>query len=161
MRPVIVALLLLAAACQSASSAGGRFLFNAEADGVALGGHDPVSYFPEGGGAPLRGRPELAVTHEGVTWRFAREAHRELFRADPDRYTPAYGGWCAWAMARNGELVGIDPRSYLIEDGRLLLFYDGLFADTRARWRAASSTALRAEADRHWDARRREASAAR
>ena len=58
----------------------------------------------------------------------------------------------------NGDRVGIDPRSFLIEDGKLLLFYDGLFADTRASWREANSPTLGDEADSHWATIVREAS---
>jgi hypothetical protein len=100
---------------------------------LALGGFDPVAYFPEGGGKPAAGLAKLAAVHGGLTYRFASEAHRRLFLADPWTYEPAYGGWCAYAMAE-GEKVEVDPESFRVLDGRLFVFYDGLFADTRKSW---------------------------
>lgn len=82
--------------------------------GLALQGYDPVAYFPEGGGEPKPGKAGLTVTRHGVTYRFASEAHRELFLENPARYEPAFGGWCAYAMAE-GDKVEIDPTSFLIE----------------------------------------------
>jgi len=117
---------------------------NAGGDGVAIHGYDPVAYHVDG--AAVRGDPAIAAEHAGATWRFASEANREKFRAGPERYAPAYGGWCAWAMA-DGEFVDVDPASFLIEDGRLLLFYDGIWGDTRAMWREEPKPA---QADAAW-----------
>jgi YHS domain-containing protein len=100
---------------------------------LALEGYDPVAYFPEGGGAPLPGDAKLTAELDGAKYRFASEAHRAWFLAEPARYRPKYGGWCAYAMV-DGDDVEVDPKSFLIEHGRLLLFYKGLFADTRAKW---------------------------
>ncbi len=109
--------------------------------GLALDGHDPVAYFADGGGRAVPGDKRITRTFKGATYRFASEAHAQAFMADPARYEPAFGGWCAWAMAESGERVSVDPRSFLIREGRLLLFYDGLFADTRARWTEKESAA--------------------
>jgi len=147
---------MLPSACRSGGGHGDEQLVNVDRSGLALQGYDPVAYFPEGSNVPQRGRVELAIKHEGATYRFANPENLARFAADPERYVPAYGGWCAWAMV-NGERVSINPRSFLIEDGRLLLFYDSLFADTRARWREANSPALGAEADSHWTVIVREA----
>ncbi|MFG0258039.1 MAG: YHS domain-containing (seleno)protein [Phycisphaerales bacterium JB043] len=101
--------------------------------GLAIEGYDPVAYFPEGGGVPRKGDKNIAYTLEGVTYRFASASHRELFVANPRRYEPAYGGWCAWAM-KDGDKTKINPKSFLVVQDRLFLFYDGLFGDTRMRW---------------------------
>ena len=125
---------------------------NVGAGGLALGGYDPVTYFAEGGADPQAGSTAIETTLAGVTYRFVSEANRERFRAEPERFLPAYGGWCAWAMA-DGDKVAIDPESFLIEDGRLLLFYDGFWGDTRAQWLdAGGSTALAPRADEAWSA---------
>jgi len=143
---LVAAACLLAAACHSTPA---PLADNLDASGLALEGRDPVSYFPEGGGEPLPGDPELRARHHGATYWFASEANRERFVADPGRYAPAYGGWCAWAM-RDGERVEVDPESFLVQDGRLLLFYTSFFADTRARWLEAEAANLRA-ADAAWE----------
>lgn len=86
--------------------------------GLALGGYDPIAYFTEG--APRRGSADLALSRDGVEWRFASPANRDAFAADPHRYAPQYGGWCAWAAAE-GYLAPIDPRAWRIVEGRLYL----------------------------------------
>jgi YHS domain-containing protein len=118
---------------------------------LALEGYDPVAYFPEGGGKALEGRKTITLEHEGALYRFASEANRERFRERPDRYEPAYGGWCAWAMAQEeGEKVEVDPRSFLVTGDRLFVFYDGFFADTRKSWLKKDPVALETRADKNW-----------
>ncbi|MEL6431402.1 MAG: YHS domain-containing (seleno)protein [Planctomycetota bacterium] len=119
-------------------------------EGIALRGYDPVAYFTDGG--PRRGEPGLRATHDGATYLFASAENRDAFLADPERYAPAFGGWCAWALADGeGSLVKIDPKSYLIQDERLFLFFDGFLADTRAWWLERNVDELGESADRNWE----------
>jgi len=119
-------------------------------DGLALMGYDPVGYFQEGGGKPIKGSDTITYRYRGVLYRFASNANKELFVAAPTKYEPAYGGYCAYGMAK-GDKVEIDPRSFLIENGKLLLFYDGFLADTRAKWRDEDGkTKLEPKATRYW-----------
>ena len=77
-------------------------------------------------------------------------ANRDLFAADPDRYRPAYGGWCAWAMADGGKTQP-DPQNFIVtEDGRLFLFFKNFFVDTKAKWQKGDAVALEKGADRNW-----------
>jgi hypothetical protein len=124
--------------------------FNLDEHELALQGYDPVAYFPEGGGKPRKGLETLSSTHEGVVYRFASEENRKLFLASPAKYEPQYGGWCAYAMA-GGEKVSIDPRSFLVTDGKLYLFFKAWYADTRAKW-LKDEPKLRARADQAWKA---------
>jgi hypothetical protein len=96
---------------------------------VAIHGYDPVAYFVEGG--PRKGRSELAVERNGARWLFWSVANRARFEADPERYLPAYGGYCAYGVAQ-GYLVKIDPEAWTIVDGRLYLNYDRSISET---WR--------------------------
>jgi len=89
-------------------------------DGVAIDGTDPVAYFTEG--RPVAGRAEHALMWRGAEWRFASEANRAAFEADPERYAPQYGGWCAWAVAE-GYTASTVPEAWAIVDGRLYLNY--------------------------------------
>ncbi len=107
--------------------------WNLGKDQLAIEGFDPVSYFPEGGGSPVKGDPKLESVLDGARYRFASAAHQKWFLAEPARYRPKYGGWCAYAMV-DGDDVEVDPKSFLIEHSRLLLFYKGFLADTRAKW---------------------------
>ena len=84
----------------------------------AIKGHDPVAYFTQGGPAKGRG----AHSHEwmGATWYFANAENRELFAADPDKYAPQYGGYCAYAVSQ-GYTAAIDPDAWKIVDDKLYL----------------------------------------
>ncbi len=121
--------------------------YNLAKDGLALEGRDPVSYFAEGASEPLKGDEALTAAHAGVTYRFANEENRRRFLASPERYEPAYGGWCAYAMAQ-GKKVEVDIDSFRVEEGRLLLFYKGFLNDTRKKW--AKEGDLAPKADEHW-----------
>jgi YHS domain-containing protein len=100
---------------------------------VALQGYDPVSYFTEG--RPEKGSAEFSAAFEDATYWFKNAEHRALFVADPDRYAPQFGGWCAMSLAR-GEVVEPDPESWAIAEGKLYVFGQkigpALFAEHRA-----------------------------
>jgi YHS domain-containing protein len=87
-------------------------------DGLALGGTDPVAYISDG--APVRGEARFATDWMGARWTFASAANRDAFAADPERYAPAFGGYCAFAASR-GYLAPTIPEAWSIQDGRLYL----------------------------------------
>lgn len=89
--------------------------------GVAIKGYDPVAYFVAGG--PRKGKKEFSVTHAGAEWRFESAENKAAFEADPAKYVPAYGGFCAYGVAQ-GYLVKIEPDAWAIRDGKLYLNYD-------------------------------------
>lgn len=100
--------------------------FNAFADAitnslVAVQGYDVVSYFKDK--KPVPGNGNHVAEYEGVTYQFASEKHKEVFLADPEKYIPQYGGWCAFGVAVGKKLVG-DPNVWKIVDGRLYLNLD-------------------------------------
>lgn len=114
--------------------------------GIAVGGYDPVSYFK---GTPVEGSDKWRLTHRGVVYLFSSRENLDSFRAKPEKYEPAYGGWCAYAMGENGEKVKIDPETYKIIDGKLYLFYNFWGNNTRRSWDKDESH-LKAAADRNW-----------
>ena len=59
---------------------------------VAIEGYDPVSYFE---GKPLAGDPEIKLVYKNITYQFASTSNLAKFKLDPEKYEPAYGGWCA------------------------------------------------------------------
>jgi YHS domain-containing protein len=143
MKPALLTLLLLATACAGTrpdpvdsatplTPATREYLL--DPGSLAVLGYDVVSYFPEGGGAPVPGSREHAVDRDGVVYLFASAANRARFLADPGRYQPAYGGWCAHAMADGGRKVVIDPTNYLLTRERLFLFYKSFWADAVPNW---------------------------
>lgn len=98
---------------------------------LAIGGYDPVSYFMEE--SPVKGSKEHSAIYRGILYLFSSGENKNIFLKDPERYEPAYGGWCAWAML-DSQRTKPNPKSIKIVNGRLLLFYDGLFGDTLALW---------------------------
>jgi YHS domain-containing protein len=59
--------------------------------GLAIKGYDPVAYFTLG--KPVEGKKEFEYKWQGAKWRFANEDHLNLFRSDPEKYAPQYGGY--------------------------------------------------------------------
>jgi YHS domain-containing protein len=110
----VVAMLVAAVSVASADPV------NRSRAGLALGGYDPVAYFSDG--RAVVGSAAFAHVHEGTTYHFASAAHRDTFAADPVRYLPQYGGFCAWAVSR-GYTAPTDPLAWRIVDGRLFLNY--------------------------------------
>ncbi|WP_297771931.1 YHS domain-containing (seleno)protein [uncultured Roseovarius sp.] len=98
-------------------------------DGVAIRGTDPVAYFKDG--MPVQGAPEHALEWNGATWHFASAENRAAFEADPERYAPQYGGFCAWAVAEKGKLYSTQPENWAIVDDKLYLNFND---DIETRW---------------------------
>lgn len=85
---------------------------------LAMHGYDPVAYFTDG--APALGSDRITVIHEGAAYRFANARHAELFKANPARYTPRFGGYCAFGASVGKKFDG-DPRLWTVHDGKLYL----------------------------------------
>ncbi len=99
-----------------------------ERAGAAIEGVDPVAYFAEG--RPVKGDRAFEHAWMGATWRFASQANRDAFAADPARFAPQYGGYCAWAVSQ-GYTATIDPEAWRIVDGKLYLNYS---KGVQAKW---------------------------
>jgi YHS domain-containing protein len=110
------AALLLAMAIAAPAAAAATWQGVAEGEPV-LSGYDPVAYFV---GTPLPGVANLTYQWQGATFRFSSNETRNAFVADPARYAPQFGGWCAWA-ASQGRLAKPDPTIWRIVDGKLYL----------------------------------------
>ena len=91
----------------------------AEEAPLAIKGYDAVAYFTDG--KPLRGRPEHEYQWDEHRYRFASAEHRDLFKADPVRYAPQFGNYCAMSLAQS-EIVEANPENWLISDGKLYIF---------------------------------------
>jgi len=127
-RHVVLLAALVLAVAQDATPAGAVEPVWSNWRGLAIAGYDPVAYFTDG--KAVAGSSELTTEWHGATWRFASAAHREQFVADPERFAPQYGGYCAWAVAQ-GYTAGIDPEAWRIVGGRLYLNYS---KDVQAKW---------------------------
>jgi YHS domain-containing protein len=91
---------------------------NVNASGVALAGYDPVAYFVDG--KPVKGTEQFAAKHDGATYYFASSKNRDAFTAQPDKFAPQYGGFCAYGAAKGGKYE-TDPTAFSVVDGKLYL----------------------------------------
>lgn len=122
---ILAAALLLGGCAPMFTQSPGQGLspVNAVAEGedrhLMLFGHDVVSYFTAG--RHELGSPAHKSVYEGVTFRFASAEHKRLFDAEPAKYLPQFGGYCA-----NGIVYGIpwggNADTWRILDGKLYIF---------------------------------------
>ena len=113
---------------------------------IAIEGYDPVSYFDD---TPTEGKEDLKFSLKGVTYLFANTTNLNKFKTSPEKYEPAYGGWCAFAMGETGEKVKIDPETFKILDGKLYLFYNFWGNNTLADWNK-NEKPLKSKGDQNW-----------
>lgn len=140
MRKVMTAAFCIALAAGAAQA---KELLNLDKTGLALQGYDPVAFFADG--KAVKGRPDISAVHEGARYLFASTAHKDEFVQNPGHYTPAYGGFCAYAVSQ-GHTASVEIDTWQIFQGRLMLNYSqkvkGLFD--------ADRTGYTAKADVNW-----------
>ena len=102
---------------------------NVDAQGVALHGHDAVSYFTDG--KAVLGAAQFEHQWHGARWRFSSAANRDAFAKAPEKYAPQFGGYCAWAVSRN-YTADIDPNAFAVVNGKLYVNYS---TAVQVRWR--------------------------
>ena len=112
--------------------------------GVAIMGYDPVAYFTDN--RAVKGSEKYSYDWLGTPWHFASREHQEMFAADPIKYAPQYGGYCAAEVVGGSVTVDIDPNAFKIIDGKLYLIYDKPHADDFA----ANARETVASADANW-----------
>lgn len=134
---LFVAPLLIAAAVAAEPT------MNTTSDNVAINGYDTVAYFTDG--EATKGSAEYVAVWQDARWHFASDAHRRLFEADPSRYAPQFGGWCASGVAE-GEYYEINPEAWAIVEGKLYLNYSRRVRD---KWLETASEKI-AKAEHIW-----------
>ncbi|MCH2490357.1 MAG: YHS domain-containing protein [Flavobacteriales bacterium] len=116
-------------------------------NGFMAEGYDVVAYFDN---MAIEGNETFTTTYEGAHYKFSSQSNLDTFLENPEKFVPAYGGFCAYAIADKGKKVGIDPKSFQIKDGNLYLFYDSLFADTKKKWNKKGADIMQQQADENW-----------
>ena len=141
---VCIAFAFLFSAAASAGTA-----INTSAEGVALGGYDPVAYFTKK--AATKGTAQFSHEWAGAKWHFASAEHRELFKAAPEKYAPQYGGHCAYAVGARGSISRKSPTGEYWEayNGKVYLFPD---AKSGSDWYARGQTRMIEWGDEAWPA---------
>ena len=113
----LVATLALAAGIYAAEF-GGKSLVLKTRDGLAIKGYDPVAYFTDN--KAMKGSAKFSSEYDGAKYLFISAEHKALFDGDPEKYAPAYGGYCGYAASIN-RLSPVSPEWFQIEDGKLIL----------------------------------------
>ena len=146
---IVFATLGIAAATGSSETPSKAYLhsYNLPSSGLALEGYCPVAYHVVG--EPVRGKPEFTSIYNDVAYQFVSSEAKQYFDADPEKYLPAYGGWCAFGMAIQDKFP-VDPTAFKIVDGRLMLFLRNRDVDALKLWEQNNEAQQVAKANAHW-----------
>ena len=125
--------------------------YNTDSSNIAVSGYDVVSYFS--GSEPVPGSSKYTSLVEGVTFQFANAKNKKSFDANPEKYKPQYGGWCAFAVAAKNSKVPTNPKTYKITNGKLYLFFNaehkGKILNTKPMWNKKEGEFIK-QADKNW-----------
>jgi len=116
--------------------------------GFVAEGYDVVTYFNN---KAEKGSKKFTVTFEGVKFKFTSAKNVKIFKENPTKYIPQYGGYCAYAIGINGEKVSINPKTFEIRDGKLYLFYNAWGTNTLDLWTKEGAKELQEKADQNWE----------
>ncbi|KAA3611013.1 MAG: YHS domain-containing protein [Calditrichaeota bacterium] len=89
-------------------------------EGLALNGNDPVAYFTEK--SAVKGDAQFTHTWNNAEWHFTSDSTKNMFAANPEKYAPQFGGYCAFAVSK-GFTADSDPATFHIEDNKLYIFH--------------------------------------
>lgn len=112
-------------------------------DGIAINGYDPVAYFTKA--MPVKGDAAFSSDWDGVSVLFSSAENKAMFDADPGKYAPKYGGYCAYAVSK-GATAPTDPEAWTVVDDRLYLNFS---VDVRSIWKQDIPGNI-AKADANW-----------
>lgn len=116
-RSMILAVLVVAVSLSAVDS----FAGGVGNSTTGVQGYDLVSYHTEG--KPVKGNGNNVVVVDDVTYLFASEENKKAFESNPEKYLPAYGGYCAYGVAVGKKFVS-DAEVWKIVDGKLYLNLD-------------------------------------
>jgi len=124
---------------------------NLNDQGVFLDGYDVVAYFNANEAIP--GLAQYSVESHGAQFYFTSDANMQAFKANPAKYMPKYGGFCAFAVANEKGKLKSNPKTFKLYNGELLMFFDDLYEGKRFNtivpWNA-DERALHAKAEENW-----------
>ena len=116
-------------------------------NGYIAEGYDVVSYFMK---SPKKGKNDFTYIYINTKLKFTSQSNLNLFKKNPKKYFPQYGGWCAYAMGAKQQKVTINPKTYEIRNGKLYLFYNSWGTNTLSLWLEENPIELAKKADRNW-----------
>lgn len=116
---------------------------NTDANDLAVGGYDTVAYFTEG--AAVEGSAEYTAEYDHGIYQFSSAENRDLFQADPAKYAPQFGGFCAYGAARS-QKFSVDPTAFKVVEGKLYLNHN---ANVQQTWAENMATEI-ADGHTNW-----------
>ncbi|HAT33037.1 MAG TPA: YHS domain protein [Janthinobacterium sp.] len=136
--------LLLAAVAALVLAAPGAALADTVANSViGARSYDLTTFFSSE--KPAQGTGHHVASHDGVDYLFTSDENKKAFQANPQKYLPAFGGFCACGASIGKKFVA-DPDVYDIVDNKL---YFNLDTKIRAIW-AKDIGANIAKAEANW-----------
>ncbi len=112
-------------------------------DGKAIRGYDPVAFFKQS--MPVKGADSLAYTWKDTQWLFSSKENLESFKANPEQYSPQYGGYCAYGTSA-GHKSPTQTDTWTIVDNKLYFNYNSKVKDMWMK----DQKALIEKADQQW-----------
>lgn len=116
--------------------------------GFIANGYDVVEYFNN---KAVKGNKKFITTFDGVKFKFSSAKNVEIFKSNPAKYIPQYGGYCAYAIGKTGEKISINPKTFEIRNGKLYLFYNAWGTNTLDLWVKEGALELKENADENWE----------
>lgn len=116
--------------------------------GFAANGYDVVAYFNN---KSEEGNKKFQAMFDGIVYKFSSEKNLNIFQENPEKYAPQYGGYCAYAVALKSDKVSINPKSFLIKNDKLYLFYNAWGTNTLELWLKKNQNELIEMGDKNWD----------
>lgn len=110
---------------------------------IAVKGYDTVAYFTEN--KAIKGTKKHSTEWKDATWHFSSDENLALFKENPEKYAPQYGGYCAFALAKNN-LASVDPEQFTVLNGKLYLNYN---AEVKGKWLQDRDSFIE-QADKNW-----------
>ena len=117
--------------------------------GYLIDGYDVVSYFENE--KLLKGNKKFETVFEGVKLKFSSQKNLDAFTANPKKYFPQYGGYCAYAVAAKKIKMDSDAESFEIRDGKLYLFYNSWLSNKLEDWQEENTEELIKKANKNWE----------
>lgn len=115
---MVITLTLFSSLASNAQTTEGKNFNNTDPNGVILDGYDAVAFFTDN--KPVKGDAAFQFNYDGAVYYFVSQEHLELFKGNPEKYKPQFGGWCAYAVSL-GRVAPIDVNTFSIVNGRLVI----------------------------------------
>lgn len=120
-----------------------KYFNNVDENGVILDQYDAVAFFTDN--KPVKGNAAFQFKYQDATYYFASQEHLDLFKADPEKYKPQFGGWCAYAVSL-GRVAPINVNTFSIVDNRLVIQHN----DRAVKGWNKDVAGNLAKADKYW-----------